>query len=82
MDQTGLVTFTGAGATTIRVTTYDGGYTAECRVSTQGDRSALNNAIAKYADVNYMDYQYEYGMAFKEAYDNAQAALSDDSLAH
>lgn len=80
VDQTGLVTFTGAGATTIRVTTYDGGYTAECRVSTQGDRSALNNAIAKYADVNYMDYQYEYGMAFKEAYDNAQAALSDDSL--
>lgn len=80
VDQTGLVTFTGAGATTIRVTTYDGGYTAECRVSTEGDRNALNSAIAKYADVNYMDYQYEYGMAFKEAYDNAQAALNDDSL--
>lgn len=80
VDQTGLVTFTGAGATTIRVTTYDGGYTAECRVSTEGDRSALNTALSKYADINYMDYQYEYGMAFKEAYDNATAALSDDSL--
>lgn len=80
VDQTGLVTFTGAGATTIRVTTYDGGYTAECRVSTEGDRSALNTALSKYADVNYMDYQYEYGMAFKEAYDNATAALNDDTL--
>lgn len=80
VDQTGLVTFTGAGATTIRVTTYDGGYTAECRVSTQGDRSALNEALAKYADVDYMDYQYEYGMAFKEAYDDATAALNDDTL--
>lgn len=80
VDQTGLVTFTGAGATTIRVTTYDGGYTAECRVSTEGDRSALNEAISKYADVDYMDYQYAYGMAFKEAYDDAVAALNDDSL--
>ena len=80
VDQTGLVTFMSAGATTIRVTTYDGGYTAECRVSTEGDRSALSSAISKYADVNYMDYQYEYGMAFKEAYENAQAALNDDSL--
>lgn len=80
VDQTGLVTFTGAGATTIRVTTYDGGYTAECRVSTEGDRSALNEAISKYADVDYMDYQYDYGMAFKEAYDDAVAALNDDSL--
>lgn len=80
VDPTGLVTFTGAGATTIRVTTYDGGYTAECRVSTEGDRSALNDAISKYADVNYMDYQYDYGMAFKQAYEDAQAALSDNSL--
>lgn len=80
VDPTGLVTFTGAGATTIRVTTYDGGYSAECRVSTEGDRSALNDAISKYADVNYMDYQYEYGMAFKQAYENAQAALNDNSL--
>ena len=80
VDQTGLVTFTGAGATTIRVTSYDGGYTAECRVSTEGDRTALNEAIEKYAGVNYMDYTYDYGMAFKQAYENAVAAVNDDTL--
>ena len=80
VDQNGLVTFTGAGATTIRVTSYDGGFSAQCSVSTSGDRAALNAALSKYAGVNYMDYQYDYGMAFKNAYETAQAAIGDNSL--
>lgn len=80
VDQNGLVTFTGAGATTIRVISYDGGFSAECSVSTSGDRAALNAALSEYADVDYMDYQYDYGMAFKAAYENAQAALSNNTL--
>lgn len=80
VDQTGLVTFISAGATVIRVVSYDGGFSAECKVSTNGDRTALNAALAQYADVNYMDYTYEYGMAFKAAYEQAQAALYDNTL--
>ncbi len=80
VDNNGLVTFTGAGATKIRVTTLDGGYTAECSVSTDGDRAALNEAVAKYKDVDYMDYKYSVGMAFKAALEEAQAALTDNTL--
>ncbi len=80
VDENGLVTFAAAGATVIRVRTLDGGYTAECFVSTEGDRSALVAAIDKYKDVVYTDYTYEYGMAFKQAYEKAQAALTDNSL--
>lgn len=80
VNQSGLVTFTGAGATTIRVTSYDGGFSAECSVSTSGDRASLNAALAKYADVDYMDYQYDYGMAFKAAYEQAQDALGNNTL--
>ena len=80
VDNNGLVTFTGAGATKIRVITLDGGFTAECAVSTDGDRTALNEAVAKYKDVNYMDYKYSVGMAFKAALEEAQAAITDNTL--
>ncbi len=80
VDQNGKVTFVSTGQTTVRVTTYDGGFTSECSVSTEGDRKALNDAVLQYADVNYMDYQYSYGMAFKEAYEEAVAALTDSTL--
>lgn len=80
VDQNGLVTFVSAGATVVRVVSYDGGFFAECKVSTNGDRTALNAALAQYADVNYMDYTYEYGMAFKAAYEEAAAAVNDNTL--
>lgn len=80
VDQSGLVTFVGAGATTVRAVSYDGGFEGVCAVSTSGDRSALNQAIEKYKNVNYMDYEYEYGMAFKSAFEAAQAALENNSL--
>lgn len=80
VDENGLVTFVGAGATVIRVTTVDGGFSAECIVSTGGDRTALMAALEKYKDVDYTDYDYVYGMDFKEAYENAQAALTDNTL--
>lgn len=80
VDATGLVTFTGAGVTTVRVVAYDGGFSAECKVSVEGDRTALNAALAKYADVDYMDYEYSYGINFKNAYEKAQAAVSDKTL--
>lgn len=79
VDQNGLVTFVGAGATTIRCVSYDGGFAGECRVSTNGDRSVLKTVIAQYENVNYMDYTYNYGMAFKAAYEEAQVALYDDT---
>ncbi len=79
VDQTGLVTFNEAGATKVRVTSYDGGYSAECIVSTEGDRSALIKAVEKYADIDYMDYKYDYGMAFKNAYEEALKAVEDTS---
>lgn len=80
VDQNGVVTFVNTGQTTVRVITYDGGYTAECSVSTEGDRRALRQAIETYSTVNYMDYTYAYGTAFKTAYDEAVAALTDSTL--
>ena len=75
VDENGLVTFVDAGLTTIRAVSYDGGISGECTVSTNGDRTALTAAIEQYKDVDYMDYEYAYGQAFKTAYDKAVAAL-------
>ncbi len=80
VNQDGVVTFVGAGSTKVRVVSYDGGWSAECTVSTEGDRSALAAAIEKYKDVDYTDYAYEVGQAFKRAYDEAVDALTDMTL--
>jgi uncharacterized protein YjdB len=77
VDENGLVTFVNAGSTIIRAVSYDGGVSGECKVSTEGDRSALKDAIDKYADVDYTQYDYDYGTAFLEAYNKAQDALTD-----
>lgn len=79
VDQNGLVTFTGTGATTVKAISYDGGFYGECSVSTSGDRNALKAAIEKYKDVDYRDYEYVYGMAFKTAYEEAVATMDDIS---
>ncbi|MGN0522200.1 MAG: Ig-like domain-containing protein [Eubacterium sp.] len=80
VDQTGLVTFKNAGATIVRAVSYDGGISAECVVSSEGDRSALMAALELYKDVDYRDYEYSYGMEFKAAYEEAQTALTDNTL--
>lgn len=80
VDQTGLVTFVSAGATVIRAVSYDGGITGECVVSTDGDRSALLKAVDDYKDIVYTDYEYSYGMAFKQAYEDAEAAMNNNTL--
>jgi uncharacterized protein YjdB len=77
VDENGLVTFVNAGSTIIRAVSYDGGVTGECKVSTEGDRSALKDALDKYADVDYTQYDYDYGTAFLKAYQDAENALSD-----
>ncbi len=80
IDQNGVVTFVSAGSTKVRAISYDGGWSAECVVSTEGDRSRLNELLEQYKDVNYQDYNYEVGQAFKRAYDDAENALTDMTL--
>ena len=80
VDENGLVTFVSAGATTVRCVSYDGGIYGECHVSSDGDRTALKAAVDEYKDIDYKDYEYSYGQAFKSAYDTANDALTDDSL--
>lgn len=80
VDQEGNVTFVSAGSTTIRVISYDGGHFAECRVSTQGDRNALKAAIEQYKDIDYTDYEYTYAMEFKDAYAQAEEALTNETI--
>lgn len=80
VDENGVVTFVAAGVTVIRAITLDGGYTAECVVTTEGNRTALRDALEQYKDIDYTDYDYEYGMAFKTAYEAAQNALTDNTL--
>lgn len=53
VDQNGVVTFVSTGATIVRAVSYDGGISAECVVSTNGDRTALKKALDDYKDVDY-----------------------------
>lgn len=80
VDENGVVTFVAAGLTTVRAITLDGGFTAECIVSTDGNRTALSEVLEQYKDVDYTDYDYYYGMQFKEAYETAQKAMTDNTL--
>lgn len=80
VDENGLVTFVGAGSTIIRAVSYDGGVTGECRVSTEGDRSALKEALEKYKDIDSTQYEISYADEFKKAYSAAEEALSNLSL--
>lgn len=80
IDQDGTVHFVSAGSTVVRCVSYDGGIYAECKVSTEGDRTALKEAIQEYESVDYTQYEYEYGMAFKNAYDEAINVLNDKTM--
>ena len=79
VDDKGLVTFVSTGATTVRAIAYDGGYTATCSVSTGGDRSALQAALEKYKNTDYQDYEYTVGITFKQAYEEAQSVMNDNT---
>lgn len=80
VDESGKVTFVSAGSTTVRCVSYDGGHKGECKVSTDGDRTELNAAIEKYKDTDYKNYEYSYAIAFKNAYDAAVTALTNNTL--
>lgn len=79
VDDKGLVTFVSTGATTVRAIAYDGGCTATCSVSTGGDRRALQAALKKYKDTDYQDYEYTVGITFKQAYEEAQSVMNDNT---
>lgn len=80
IDKNGLVTFVSAGSTTVRAVSYDGGITGECKVSTDGDRSGLKEALEKYKDIDTTEYKKDYAETFTAAYASAQKALTDYSL--
>lgn len=79
-DSKGVVTFVNAGTTKVRAVSYDGGVSAECIVSTEGDRSKLKEYLDKYRDIDITQYNYDYAQTFKRAYANAENALTDLSL--
>lgn len=80
VSQDGTVTFVSAGSTVVRAVSYDGGIYAECVVSCEGDRSQLRQALEDYKDVDYTQYVYELGMAFKTAYENAEMVMTDNTV--
>ena len=80
VDDRGNVTFVSTGAAHITVTTCDGGFTDTIFVMTKGNREALNEALETYKDIDYTDYEYSYGEAFKEAYQAAVDAKTDYTL--
>ncbi|UKI23076.1 MAG: hypothetical protein L6V88_00285 [Anaerotruncus sp.] len=55
----------------------DGGVSASVKAITTNDNTALDAAVKEYASVNYMDYAYDYGIAFKAAYENAVKVNND-----
>ena len=79
VDQNGVVTFVSTGATIVRAVSYDGGISAECVVSTNGDRTALKKALDDYKDVDYKEYALAYGKDFTDAYEEAERAMNDVS---
>ena len=80
VDQNGVVTFVYAGLAHITATSYDGGFSATCVATTLADRTALSAALEQYADIEYSDYEYEYGILFKNAYTVAERAMTDLSF--
>ena len=80
VDENGNVTFVGSGSTTITAITCDGGYSDVCNVSTEADRTVLQATVDTYADLDYMEYEYAYGSAFKAAYDAAVAVVDDAEI--
>ncbi|MBR4241027.1 MAG: Ig-like domain-containing protein, partial [Eubacterium sp.] len=80
VDESGKVTFVSTGAATIKVTTRDGGFSDTIFVKTKGNREDLTAAVEAYKDIDYTDYEYEYAIAFKEAYESAVSALTDYTL--
>ena len=80
VDESGNVTFVATGAANITVTTCDGGFTDTVFVKTKGNREALYEAIETYKDIEYTDYDYDYAMTFKAAYDAAVDATTNYNL--
>lgn len=78
--QDGTVTFVSAGSTIVRAVSYDGGISAECVVSSEGDRSALRKALEDYKNVDYTDYAYDYGTAFRSAYIHAEDVMNSNAV--
>lgn len=77
IDEDGVITFIGAGSTKIRAVSYDGGVSAECVVSTEGDRSVLQEAIDNYKNIDVTAYEYTYASAFNNAMTNAQNTINN-----
>ena len=80
VDQNGNVSFIASGAATITVTTCDGGFTDTVFARTNVKLDELIEAVNAYKDIVYSDYEYEYGIAFKNAYEAAENAVDDYSL--
>lgn len=71
VDENGVVTFITQGEAIITLTTLDGGYQTTIKAYTTWDTTALKAAMEVAEVIDYTDYAYEVGMAFKAAYDNA-----------
>lgn len=77
VDDEGNVTFITQGTAVITVTSCDGGFVGTINAYTTWDTTALQEAIALAKDIDYTDYAYEQGMAFKAAYEKAEDVYAD-----
>lgn len=77
VDEEGNVTFITQGTSVITVTSCDGGFVGTINAYTTWDTTALQEAIAQAKDIDYTDYAYAQGMAFKTAYEKANAVYAD-----
>jgi hypothetical protein len=71
VNDKGEVTFLTQGTAVITVTALDGGYVGTINATTTWDTTALQEAINQAKTYNYMDYAYDYGIAFNNAYTRA-----------
>ncbi len=80
VDSNGLVRFLDSGTGYIRVYTYDGNLTDECKIIVKGDKTALIAAINRVNDaqIEPSDFTYASYSVFAGAYDTARTVKNED----
>lgn len=79
VDQSGNLTYNGAGTATITVMTIDGGFTASCRVTVSVNKTMLASTIAEMDSYNLVEEEWTVKTFddYKAAYANAVSLMEN-----
>lgn len=80
VDQSGNLTYVGAGTAEISVVTVDGGFTAKCTVTVSVNKTMLHSTIAEMNSYNLVEEEWTKKTfdAYKVAYENAAIVYANE----